>query len=484
VNGGLRWEFETWPSGVLNTQWNNFDPRVGVAYNLGTSRNAVFRAGFGLFHGIIPSPLLMCQAPSCGGLSTFPDRDFENQLNARTGLFSFASGPDINFLALNALLTQGTYPNGTPAAFCPDGGPLAPAGTLAGCGFLQDATIVRFDKGSENPYGIQASASIEFQPFRDSVLSISGIHLRGVHLGSFFNVNQPDPSGTVQVFNSNGTPGCKNVYFDFAFTMTPPTTCPDRYPAGFVIPGTPHINAIPGFRDPQFSVFFEARSSWDSVYDGLLVNFNKRLSHHFSVEASYTYAHSIDDGPNPSFVLIPQDSNGGNFRAERANSADDIRHRFVANAIFTSPAENKYMRDFTLSTILTFQSPDWFTKYAGFDANGDVFGNNDRVGSEPRNTFRGDSLQTIDIRLERTFPIRERFKLQLMFEAFNLFNTVNVKYYNTNYGAADFCPFDSGAPGCSQVTQFFKEGSPNPSYGTPSAVFNPRQLQLAARINF
>jgi outer membrane receptor for ferrienterochelin and colicin len=477
VNGGLRWEFETWPSGVLNTQWNNFDPRLGVAYNLGTSRNVVFRAGFGLFHGIIPSPLLMCQAPSCGGLSTFPGRDFENQLNARTGLFSFASSPDINFLALNALLTQGTYPNGTPEAFCPDG-------TLASCGFLQDATIVRFDKGSENPYGIQASASIEFQPFRDSVLSISGIHLRGVHLGSFYNVNQPDPSGTVQVFDSNGTPGCKNVYFNFEFTMTPPTTCPDRYPAGFVIPGTPHINAIPGFRDPQFSVFFEARSSWDSVYDGLLVNFTKRLSHHFSVEASYTYAHSIDDGPNPSFVLIPQDSNGGNFRAERANSADDIRHRFVSNAIFTSPAENKFLRDFTFSTILTFQSPPWFTKYAGFDANGDVFGNNDRVGSEPRNTFRGDSLQTIDIRLERTFPIHERFKLQLMFEAFNLFNTVNVKYFNTSYGAADFCPFDAGAPGCAGVNQFFKEGSPNPSYGTPSAVFNPRQLQLAARINF
>ncbi|HKD63825.1 MAG TPA: TonB-dependent receptor [Candidatus Acidoferrales bacterium] len=477
VNGGLRWEFETWPSGVLNTQWNNFDPRLGVAYNLGTSRNVVFRAGFGLFHGIIPSPLLMCQAPSCGGLSTFPGRDFENQLNARTGLFSFASSPDINFLALNALLTQGTYPNGTPEAFCP-------GGTLAGCGFLQDATIVRFDKGSENPYGIQASASIEFQPFRDSVLSISGIHLRGVHLGSFYNVNQPDPSGTVQVFDSNGTPGCKNVYFNFEFTMTPPTTCPDRYPAGFVIPGTPHINAIPGFRDPQFSVFFEARSSWDSVYDGLLVNFTRRLSHHFSVEASYTYAHSIDDGPNPSFVLIPQDSNAGNFRAERANSADDIRHRFVSNAIFTSPAENKFLRDFTFSTILTFQSPPWFTKYAGFDANGDVFGNNDRVGSEPRNTFRGDSLQTIDIRLERTFPIHERFKLQLMFEAFNLFNTVNVKYFNTSYGAADFCPFDAGAPGCAGVNQFFKEGSPNPSYGTPSAVFNPRQLQLAARINF
>jgi hypothetical protein len=215
------------------------------------------------------------------------------------------------------------------------------------------------------------------------------------------------------------------------------------------------------------------------------VNFNKRLSHHFSVEASYTYAHSIDDGPNPSFVLIPQDSNGGNFHSERANSADDIRHRFVANAIFSSPAENIYLRDFTFSTILTFQSAPWFTKYAGFDANGDVFGNNDRVGSEPRNTFSGSSLQTVDVRLERTFPIRERFKLQLMFEAFNLTNTVNIRYFNTSYGAADFCPFDPGAPGCAGVTQFFtKEGSPNPSYGTPSAVFNPRQLQLAARITF
>src|SRR5580700_7375630 len=477
LNLGLRWEFENWPSGVLNTQWKNFDPRVGVAYNLGTSHNIVFRGGFGLFHGTFPSPLLMCQQPSCGGLAQYPGRPFENTLNANTGLFSFASSPFINFLGLNALLSQGTYPNGTPEAFCPDG-------TLASCGFLQDATIVRFDQSSKTPYGIQASASIEFQPTKDSLLSVTGLHLRGVHLGSFFNVNQPDPSGTVTVFNSDGSAGCKNVYFDFAATMTPPTACPDRYPAGFVIPGTPHINAIPGFRNPQFSVFFEARSSWDSVYDGLLVNFTKRLSHHFSVEASYTYAHSIDDGPNPSFVLIPQDSNGGNFRAERANSADDIRHRFVANAIFTSPAESIYFRDFTFSTIMTFQSPPWFTKYAGFDANGDVFGNNDRVGSEPRNTFRGDSLQTIDIRLERTFPIRERFKLQLMFEAFNLMNTVNVRYFNTNYGAADFCPFDPGAPGCAGVTRFFKEGSPNPSYGTPSAVFNPRQLQLAARLNF
>lgn len=503
LNAGARWEFETWPSGVLNTQWNNIDPRVGLAYSLGTSHDVVLRAGAGLFHGIIPSPLLMCQAPSCGGITTYPGRTGEDSLNAKTGLFSFASSPFITYSALSALFGggpfgtpgQANYPNGVMAGFCPPGivPDYGPAGTLAGCGFLQPATIVRFDQNSQNPYGIQASASLEFQPFKDTLLSITGIHLRGVHLGSFYNVNQPDPSGTVQVFNSKGQSSCKNVYFDFANGQNPggpipPPNCVangDKYPSQMSIPGVPHVNGVPGFRDPNYSVFFEARSSWDSVYDGLLINMAKRMSNNFSFNISYTWSHSIDDGPNPSFVLIPQDSNNGDFHAERASSADDARHRFVGNVILTSPKSwNAIARDFSFSTILTLQSPQYFTKYAGFDSNGDVFGNNDRVGNEPRNTFKGDTMQTVDVRLERTFPIYEKMHLQFLAEAFNLLNTVNVRYYNTSYGAADFCPKDAGAPGCSGAAQFYQEGSPNPGYGTPSAVFNPRQIQFALRLEW
>ena len=487
LNGGVRWEFETWPSNVLNTQLKNVDPRVGLAYDLGTSHSVVFRAGFGLFHGIIPSPLLMCQAPSCGGLSKYPGRPFEDSLNGNTGLFSFASSPFITNLALNGLLANGTYPDGTP---CPS---FLPCTTVSQLGFLQDATIVRFVQDHQNPYGIQTSASLEFQPFKDTVLSISGLHLRGVHLGSFYNVNQPDPSGSVLVHDSQGQAVCKNLYFDFASFPGGPPSVPapscaagSTYPGPMVIPGVPHINGVPGFRDPQYSVFFEATSRWDSVYDGLLVNLTKRLTHNFSYALSYTFAHSIDNGPNPSFVLIPQDS--GNFREERANSADDVRHRFVGNATFSSPTSwNLLLRNFTFSTIVTLQSPQYFTKYAGFDANGDVFGANDRVGGEPRNTFKGDSLQTVDIRLERTFPLRERLNLELMAEAYNLMNTVNVHYYNTSYGAADFCSAFGGvqtAPGCVGAPALFRENSPNPLYGTPSAVFNPRQLQFVARITW
>src|SRR6185437_11040958 len=116
-----------------------------------------------------------------------------------------------------------------------------------------------------------------------------------------------------------------------------------------------------------------------------------------------------------------------------------------------------------------------------FDANGDIFGNNYRVGIEPRNTFKGDSYQSVDVRLARTFKATERMSIETMAEAFNLLNTVNVRFYNTVYGAADFCNFNATEPSCS-APQHFLEGSPNPTYGTPRALFNPRQLQLAVRL--
>lgn len=93
-------------------------------------------------------------------------------------------------------------------------------------------------------------------------------------------------------------------------------------------------------------------------------------------------------------------------------------------------------------------------------------------------------MQTVDVRLERTFAIYEKMHLQALAEAFNVLNTVNIRYFNTSYGAADFCGPDPGAPGCLGAGGSFREGSPNPAYGTPSAVFNPRQLQFALRLTW
>lgn len=455
LNYGLRYQFETFPSQVLNGQNAEFDPRAGFAYSFGTKYNIVLRGGGGIFHGIEPMPLLACQQPSCGGTTgIYPGRTNENALNSTTRLFAFASAPNITALAFNAMMA-GNYPDAAPLGFCP-------GGTISGCGFFGDSVIARFDKDHQAPYGIQTSLGVQFQPTSDSALEISFLRSKGIHLGSFFNVNQPNPSGQVTVHTSGGQSGTKNTYF-----------------AAPGIPGS--RSAGPGF-PVLYAVYFEAASRWNSSWNGLLVNFNKRMSHHFSGGISYTWSKGIDDGPNPSFVLIPQDSQ--NFKAERALSSDSIGQRFVLNATLEGPTKsNVVVNNFRLGTIVSLSSPNYFTKFAGFDANGDIFGNNDRVGIEPRNTFKGDGYESVDLRLSRIFKATEHMNVETIAEAFNLLNTVNVRFFNTVYGAADFCAFNPAAQGCS-ATQKFLEGSPNPNYGTPRAVFNPRQIQFAVRLTF
>jgi hypothetical protein len=427
VNFGVRADWETWPSRVLNTQVG-VDPRLGIAYSLGTSRNIVVRAGIGLFHGIIPAPLLACQAPSCGGNTKF--RPEEDNLNSVSQLWGFASGVGVGSPMQTAFnnLTAGSYPDN------PDD-PVP--------GFLGPTTIVRFTQNHKLPYGIQHSLAVEFEPVKDTVLNISYLRTHGTHLGSFYNINQaPSPGGPVcDLHDSRGNTGCKSQF----------------------VPASANF------------VYFEADSRWYSEFDGLLINLNKRLTNHFGYGVSYTWSKSLDDGPNPSFVLIPQDT--FNFRAEKALSADHVAHRFVGTAILQGPTKKHFLvNDWQLSTIVSFESPHYFTKFAGLDTNGDGFTANDRVGIEPRNTFKGDSFQSVDLRISRMFKINERISLQGIAESFNTMNTVNVRFFNTVYTAPDFIPV--GTPGT------FTEGSPNPSYGTPRAVFNPRQIQFALRLTW
>ena len=88
--------------------------------------------------------------------------------------------------------------------------------------------------------------------------------------------------------NSNGQTGPKNTYF-----------CPAA------ICGAP---GLPGTANPNFAVYFEADSQWDSVYDGMFLTLGKRAGRYFGMNLSYTLGKGLDNGPNPSFVLIPQDT--------------------------------------------------------------------------------------------------------------------------------------------------------------------------------
>src|SRR5262249_5794338 len=169
--------------------------------------------------------------------------------------------------------------------------------------------------------------------------------------------------------------------------------------------------------------------------------------------------------------------NSRRFDLERALSSDDVRHRFVGNAIVAGANSGARLNP-NLGVLVIFSAgaPPHFTKIAGVGANSDGVGVNDRVGLDGRNTFEGDDYKSLDLRVSRTIHLTEKVRAQLIAEGFNMTNTLNVRFFNTVYGDSIF--HSQGEPGT------FFEGALNPSYGQPRAIFNPRQFQLAFKLTF
>jgi hypothetical protein len=113
----------------------------------------------------------------------------------------------------------------------------------------------------------------------------------------------------------------------------------------------------------------------------------------------------------------------------------------------------------------------------GFSQAGGVNGANSslRFAFLPNNYFKQPPIKYVDLRVSRRFSITEKAKLELIGEAFNIFNRTQVtSVNNTIYNIAI-----SGT----QVNATF-----NPTFGqitgSDGFFFRERQVQLAARFEF
>jgi hypothetical protein len=231
----------------------------------------------------------------------------------------------------------------------------------------------------------------------------------------------------------------------------------------------------------------------NSVYHGGTLQLNKTAGKYVNLNASYTLSHTLDDGTFATFISVPEDV----FRRglERATSNQDARHRFVSNFSLTGPSST-FMRNFVLSNIVILQSPRPFTLFVGFDANNDLIPTSDRVGNLARNTYTGDNFETWDIRLSRTINLeREKTKLELAVDAFNLLNRSNVDEVVGVYGTYNLCGGQQPRAYKDAASQAIQAGQvggcpaagppvPNSLFGTPRTMFNPRQLQLSMKLSF
>ena len=282
-------------------------------------------------------------------------------------------------------------------------------------------SVTRIDPNTKNSSSEQANLQIERELPFDSTISAGYLFLRGLHIILSRNVNVP--------------------------------SCPSSVNANLCRP------------DQNFGNISRYEGSGDSYYHALIVSLRKRQGNWATTRVSYTLSKTIDDAGN-FFFSTPQ--NNFDLRDDQGLSDNDQRHRLTVSGTFNAPKtfKNSFVRNifagFQLSYIYTYASKLPFNILTGNDRNGDS-NNNDRPLGIGRNSGRGFDYSSFDLRLSRRFQLSEKTNLELLAEGFNLFNRANFSVPNNTFGNSN---------------------TPLAAFGTPTAAFDPRQIQFGFRLNF
>jgi len=203
-----------------------------------------------------------------------------------------------------------------------------------------------------------------------------------------------------------------------------------------------------------FGPFYEGK------YDGLVMAFNKRFSKRYLFGVNYTYAKATDNSrginstPTDNFIGVapvvvepcpgsnpgctPQTNENGSFTSRNGNfvaaagtfvngpdldkgpSSLALDHIFQINGLVELPWQ------FRVSGIFRVQSGFHFSRFDALSRDPDGNGNFNGVDfTAGRNAFTAPAYANVDVRFSKLFEIKERVKLEVLFEFFNLFNRQN-----------------------------------------------------------
>jgi hypothetical protein len=223
--------------------------------------------------------------------------------------------------------------------------------------------------------------------------------------------------------------------------------------------------------DARFGNIFTSESIGSSNYNGLVAVLSKRYSRGVSLQASYQVSKSngfffADDFTGFGIFTSPTDPRTLSYDGGPGDF--DMRHRFLLTGTWepelkgATPQLRAIVNGWMLSSRVIAQSGFSFNATTGRDENGDTVLNDRPVGF-PYNAFKLPKYNTVDFRITRNFLIRDRNRIEVIGEVFNVANTVNVTNVNRVWG---FNP------------------TPNASFNTPTAAENARQFQLAIRWSY
>ncbi len=479
LNYGLRWDFESGLGEFVKPDYNEWQPRLGLAYS--PDSKTVLRAGFGMFDDrynltffFVPNTQKTVPGYLCG-----------NHAPANVATACAAAGIQPQNLSFtthnNEMAYQGYQLAGLVApnaasfgkSVIQTGGydainPVSLVGTcflgLGGdeCGIGTGG----MEYNSAFPYAEQASAEIDRQIGKGFALNVGYLFVGGHRLVRGNNVNVPCPLGTSwtgsELAANNGvtdplpewTEGMLHANGSFSSCANGAPTLGTGALAGL---GPFFAGALgSGLQTISAGLLDYNNDVANAKYNGLTVTAIERLGNYFNLTANYTYSHTIDNGNFTTFINLPV--NQFNYAAEEANSNQDQRHLLVTNFTANSPTTGAWWRkNWLFSSIITLGAGRPFTIYYGSPTLNDfAAGSVDRVGGAgvpgyhctttatcqtmiPRNTYIGDALYSWDLRLGRSFALTSNVRLALAVDAFNVLNRPNVDQVYSIYGSPVFC---------------------------------------------
>jgi hypothetical protein len=448
----------------LNPNKLNFAPRVGFAYTV--TPKTVIRSGFGIFYSQIFSDL--------GAQVLFPGYTVTQSFGSLgTGVaqpFSLSQGMPL--VAVQNLKD----PQSTLMQFGPTN-PISASASFAQAGPLPYASEWNFGVQRQLPRGVIVEANYA---------GSSGVHLP---------LNLP--------YN--------NVPFDAATQIAQVNT-------------QAFTQSLRPF--PAIGGYSAVSMAGHSSYHGLQITARRQYTTNLAFIANYTRSKSIDDGSGLFSFSQPESFDQGQFssafrKPDRSVSVFD-RPNVFTGAIQYRTSGPRWLRNIEIDPILTARDglPNSITQNnlnsaarglrpnvirgnsiyvpnpypngtgiqyllpvtaAGFPLgpNGPLFagsGSNRAlvlpagIGSLGRNTIRTPGELNLDLAVGREFPIRERVRLRIRAEAFNVLNHTNLRGPNVSLTATTNA---AGQP-------IFN----SPGFGIITAARAARFMQLVGRIEF
>ncbi len=406
--------------GMYDSDRNNLAPRFGFAYSPFTisGRQTVLRGGYGIYYNASPLQIYTVLG--------------NNPPASLTEAFNIAGGQRL------------TLANGFPGS------------------------------GSAPPFPALLTISDDFRP--------------GYVQSWTFTVQQELWKGTVFEV---GYVGSKSTGLDQTVSHNMPTPGPGNNQLRRPIPTAGAMR------------FFSSDSN--ATYHGLQTRLERRLNTGLTLLVAYTWAKTMDDnffGTSTPLNTARWAQDPANRKAEKSRSSFDVPHRlsvtylyqpFQGTMVGGSAVAGSILRNWQISGTTTAQTGlGWTANVSGDPANLGAFGANIRphrvgpsrpAGFEPdpflwvsrgafalpdratdakcvaapatctyygnlgRMTESGPGIFSWDMGISRTFPIRERQRLELRFEMFNAFNRPHFDIPNRNVDAGIFGRITSTNPG-------------------------------------